>query len=196
MRPSCPRFATHYETLAVPQNATKAQIKLSKKYHPDVNSDSASQGKFRAISEAYTILGHDRERRAYDRTLLEAPIPKPSYNYGAFYETRRQRGPKATYAWEPRRGSPSYSNPHSSSSSSQHPHSRTQSHPHPYHYHQPEPSPFFHPGQKPPRGSGQRDPMAEHDRAVAVSSFWRAVQVSGLIVIVITIGGALGSPIS
>ena len=27
MRPSCPRLATHYETLAVPQNATKAQIK-------------------------------------------------------------------------------------------------------------------------------------------------------------------------
>jgi len=30
MRPSCPRLklATHYDTLAVPQNATKAQIKV------------------------------------------------------------------------------------------------------------------------------------------------------------------------
>ena len=30
MRPSCPRLklATHYDTLAVPQNATKVQIKV------------------------------------------------------------------------------------------------------------------------------------------------------------------------
>ena len=133
-------------------------------------------------------------RRAYDRTLLEAPIPKPSYDYGAFYETRRRRGPKATYAWEPRRSSPSSPNPHSSSSSSSSSssHSRAQPHPHPYHYHRPEPSPFFHPDQRPPRGSGQRDPMAEHDRVAGVSSFWRAVQVSGLIATVIVIGGALG----
>ena len=125
-------------------------------------------------------------RCAYDRTLLESPIPKPSYNYGAFYETRRKRGPKATYAWESRRTSPS------SSSSSQHSHSRTQSNVHPYHYHRPGPSPFFHPGERPPGGSRERDPMTEHDRVARVSSFWRAVQVSGLIAIVIAIGGALG----
>ena len=34
--------------------------------------------------------------------------------------------------------------------------------------------------------------MAEHDPVVGISSFWRAVQVSGLIVVVIVIGGALG----
>jgi len=125
-------------------------------------------------------------RRAYDSTLLDAPIPKPTYDYGAFYETRRRRGPKATYAWESRRTAPS------SSSSSQHSHSQTQSHPHSYHYHRPEPSPFFHPGQKPPPGSGQKDPMAEHDHVAGVSSFWRAIQVSGLIAVVIAVGGALG----
>ena len=125
-------------------------------------------------------------RRAYDSTLVEAPIPKPTYDYGAFYETRRRRGPKATYAWESSRTPPS------SSSSSQHSHSQTQSRPHPNHYRRPEPSPFFHPGQKPPPGSGQKDPMAEHDRVAGVSSFWRAIQVSGLIAVVIAIGGALG----
>ena len=130
-------------------------------------------------------------RRAYDRTLVDAPVPKPSYNYATFYETRRRRGPKATYAWEPRRNSPSTANPQASSSS-QHSHPRTQSHPHPYHYHRPEPSPFFHPGQKRPRGSGEGDPMAERDSVVGVSGFWRAVQVSGLIATVIAIGGAFG----
>ena len=34
--------------------------------------------------------------------------------------------------------------------------------------------------------------MAEHDRVAGVSSFWRAIQVSGLIAVVIAIGGALG----
>lgn len=34
--------------------------------------------------------------------------------------------------------------------------------------------------------------MEEHDQVVGISSFWRAVQVSGLIAIVIVIGGALG----
>jgi len=127
-------------------------------------------------------------RRAYDSTLLDAPIPKPTYDYGAFYETRRRRGPKATYAWEPRRTAPSSS----SSSQHSHSHSQTQSRPHPHHYHRPEPSPFFHPGQKPPPGSGQRDTMSEHDRVAGVSSFWRAIQVSGLIAVVIAVGGALG----
>lgn len=151
-----------------------------------MNSDSGAQVKFRAISEAYSVLGHDRERRAYDRTLIDAPVPQPNHNYTTFYETRRRRGPKATYAWEHRRSSPS------SSSSPQHSHSRTQPYPHPHHYHRPEPSPFFHPGQRYPRGGGRRDPMAEQDNVVGVSSFWRAVQVSGLIAVVIAIGGAFG----
>ena len=34
--------------------------------------------------------------------------------------------------------------------------------------------------------------MTEDDRVAGVSSFWRAVQVSGLIAIVIAIGGTLG----
>lgn len=138
------------------------------------------------FSQTFDTNSSLTSRRAYDSTLLDTPISKPTYDYGAFYETRRRGGPKATYAWESRRTAPS------SSSSSQHSHPQTQSRPHPNHYHRPEPSPFFHPGQKPPPGSGQRDPMAEHDRVAGVSSFWRAIQVSGLIVVVIAIGGALG----
>lgn len=169
-----------------------------------MNSDPAARATFRAISEAYSILGHDRERcvplilppkplnpslsfthrRTYDRTLADPPLAKPDYNYTTFYETRRRRGPKATYAWEPRRSSPSSLNQQSSSSSS--------SRPHRHDHDRPGPSPFFHPGQKHSRKTRQNSSMSEQDGVVGVSSFWRAVQVSGLIAVVIAVGGAFG----
>ncbi|KAF9236050.1 hypothetical protein BU15DRAFT_77359 [Melanogaster broomeanus] len=67
------RHKDHYATLAVPRNATKAQIKtsyyrLSKTYHPDVAQDNAAKAKFIAASEAYAVLGDERKRREYDRT--------------------------------------------------------------------------------------------------------------------------------
>ncbi|KAI0349266.1 DnaJ-domain-containing protein [Trametes cingulata] len=64
----------HYQTLDIPKNATRNQIKaslykLSKKYHPDVNDDPNAKEKFQAVSEAYGILGDERKQRAYDRSL-------------------------------------------------------------------------------------------------------------------------------
>jgi len=53
-------YSTQFSTLRIIVH--EALHQLSKKYHPDLNSDSTAQGKFRAISEAYAILGHDRER--------------------------------------------------------------------------------------------------------------------------------------
>ena len=68
---------TLYEVLGVSPNATRQEIKsqfyrLSMLYHPDstlndnTNSAAWRHEKFILISQAYTILSNDRQRRAYD----------------------------------------------------------------------------------------------------------------------------------
>jgi len=62
----------YYNTLGVPENANKDEIKkafrsLAKKYHPDHHhGDKSAEQKFKEISEAYDILGDDEKRRQYD----------------------------------------------------------------------------------------------------------------------------------
>lgn len=41
--------------------------RLSKKYHPDINPDSAAHEKFIEVSKAYEVLTDDEKRRIYDR---------------------------------------------------------------------------------------------------------------------------------
>ncbi|KAJ1666299.1 hypothetical protein IW140_005221 [Coemansia sp. RSA 1813] len=73
---------THYAVLGVHENANAQEIKsayykLSKRWHPDTNKGTAEDAHkmFLKISEAYSVLGNDRSRKDYDRTLLRAGGP-------------------------------------------------------------------------------------------------------------------------
>lgn len=52
---------------ATPEDIKKAYRRLSKKYHPDLNSgDKVSEEKFKEINEAYSVLSDPDKRRSYD----------------------------------------------------------------------------------------------------------------------------------
>ncbi|KAI0061175.1 DnaJ-domain-containing protein [Artomyces pyxidatus] len=195
--------ATHYETLSIPPNASKSAIKssyykLSKEYHPDINKNPGAKERFHAFSEAYSILGDDRRRRAYDRSLTMGDAsasqhPQASHHphhpaYGHpysqwSYETRR-RG--ATHAWERqgRPGASAHRPPHS-------PQHRAGQGTHP------QRDPFTSPHVRRATGAGQAPrtgwQQTEEDRVGQVSSLWRAAQVTGIVMIVAVFGNGLSA---
>lgn len=62
----------YYETLNLPKDATKDQIKqqyrkLALQYHPDRNKSPGAEDRFKQISEAYAVLYDDEKRAQYDR---------------------------------------------------------------------------------------------------------------------------------
>src|SRR5918995_3910557 len=66
------RPADYYKTLGVDKKASqedikKAYRKLARQYHPDTNKDAGAEERFKAISEAYDVLGDPDKRKKYDR---------------------------------------------------------------------------------------------------------------------------------
>jgi curved DNA-binding protein len=65
-------FKDYYKVLGLEKGTTAEEIKktyrrLAKKYHPDTNKgSSASEEKFKEISEAYEVLGDAEKRAKYD----------------------------------------------------------------------------------------------------------------------------------
>ncbi|AXG74627.1 hypothetical protein DVK85_10430 [Flavobacterium arcticum] len=67
-------MTNYYKILGVTTTSSQAEIKkayrlLAVQYHPDKNGgDKASEERFKAISEAYIVLGDTAKRNAYDYT--------------------------------------------------------------------------------------------------------------------------------
>lgn len=67
------KYKDYYEVLNVTRSSTKDEIakaykKLARKYHPDLNQNSAeAEEKFKEINEAYEVLKDDEKRKLYDQ---------------------------------------------------------------------------------------------------------------------------------
>ncbi|WP_100445020.1 molecular chaperone DnaJ [Glycomyces xiaoerkulensis] len=64
-----------YAELGVPQDASKRDIerayrKLAREFHPDHNSSADAETRFKAVSEAYSVLHDDKARAEYDQIQL------------------------------------------------------------------------------------------------------------------------------
>ncbi|KAM5539783.1 hypothetical protein V8D89_006596 [Ganoderma adspersum] len=186
---SCPRSG-HYQTLGIPKTATKNQIKasyykLSKQYHPDINKDPAAKSTFQAVSEAYAVLGDERQRRAYDRSILASPSPHTHHHHESSHThpsfDARRRG--ATHAWE-------YARRPNTSRSYTYPPPPGSSHYANHHQHSAAggPNPFHNPNVQ--RATGRRGPLptdrgpTQSDHIARESFFVRAVQVTTLVVVI------------
>lgn len=65
-------MSDYYKILGVKRDASAEQIKkayraLAKKHHPDKNPGPESEDKFKELSEAYSVLGDENQRKKYDQ---------------------------------------------------------------------------------------------------------------------------------
>jgi len=96
-------FKDYYATLGVAKSATDKDIKqayrkLARKHHPDVNpGDKAAESRFKAINEAYEVLGDPDKRRKYDEL---------GANWRQYEQAERSGGAGAGGAWNVSGGGP------------------------------------------------------------------------------------------
>jgi hypothetical protein len=64
----------YYQVLGVSRDASRTEIRrafrrLARRYHPDVSTEPDAEERFKAVNEAYQVLGDPATRAAYDRFL-------------------------------------------------------------------------------------------------------------------------------
>src|ERR1700761_9427674 len=82
-------FKDYYEVLGVPRDADQDAIrrayrKLARQYHPDLNSDTDAEDRFKELGEAYEVLSDPDKRERYDRL-------------GANWRQQEQQAPDANF---------------------------------------------------------------------------------------------------
>src|SRR5579859_568832 len=71
----------HYQLLGVPRQASREEIaqawrRRARDEHPDARpADAGAPGRFRALAEAWQVLGDPDRRAAYDQALASQPQP-------------------------------------------------------------------------------------------------------------------------
>ena len=80
-------YKDYYEVLNVNRTATRQEIKhayykLSKQYHPDINSSETAENSFKEIQEAYNTLGDEGKRKEYDGRLFTGNAFNDSFARG------------------------------------------------------------------------------------------------------------------
>ncbi len=86
-------YTDYYEVLGVPRDADQDAIrrayrKLARQYHPDVNSDSEAENRFKELGEAYEVLSDPDKREQYDRldaNWREQEQQAPNANFEEFF---------------------------------------------------------------------------------------------------------------
>jgi curved DNA-binding protein len=86
-------YTDYYEVLGVPRDADADTIrrsyrKLARKYHPDLNSDSDAEERFKEVGEAYEVLSDADKRERYDRLgarWREAEHEAPDESFEDFF---------------------------------------------------------------------------------------------------------------
>jgi curved DNA-binding protein len=86
-------YTDYYKVLGVGRDADADEIrrayrKLARKYHPDLNSDSDSEERFKELGEAYEVLSDPEKRERYDRLgarWREAEHQAPDESFEDFF---------------------------------------------------------------------------------------------------------------